>query len=147
MEKEKRYVKPAKGKSSADPGLSAKSAKTPIKSKETYDLTMQEINTLMKKGEKNLSPAELNRLRRMAEAAEAYEDIHDPLPLPSNLPELIRVRMFQMHLNQSFTARLLGVSDTKFSMIISGKQKPDIYFIKALHEKLKVDANLLLKVI
>jgi len=122
-----------------------KKTKKEIKSKEAYELTMQEIDTLMKRGESNLSGKELERVRILAEAAEKYEDSHDPLPLPESLPEMIRMRMFQMQLTQSFVAKLLGVSDTKFSLIMNGKQKPDIYFIKAIHEKLKVDANRILQ--
>jgi len=30
---------------------------------------------------------------------------------------------------------------------MNGKQKPDIYFIKAVHDKLEVDANVLLKTV
>jgi HTH-type transcriptional regulator/antitoxin HigA len=116
-----------------------------IRSKETYDITIKEIDALMKKGEKNLSEKEMERLGALAEAAEAFEDKHDPLPLPDSLPEIIRMRMYQMQLTQSFVAKLLGVSDTKFSLIMNGKQKPDIYFIKAIHEKLKMDANQILK--
>lgn len=119
--------------------------KKQIRSKEAYDLTMREIDSLMKRGEKNLSQKELERLRSLAEAAERYEDTHDPLPLPESLPELVRMRMFQMQLNQSFAAKLLGVSDAKFSMIMSGRQKPDVIFIKAIHDKLHVDANLILQ--
>lgn len=122
-----------------------KKTKKEIKSKEAYELTMQEIDVLMKKGESNLSSKELQRLRILAEAAEKYEDTHDPLPLPEGLPEMIRMRMFQMRLTQGFVARLLGVSDAKFSLIMNGKQKPDIYFIKAIHEKLRVDANRILQ--
>jgi HTH-type transcriptional regulator/antitoxin HigA len=55
--------------------------------------------------------------------------------------------MFQLQLNQYFTAKLLGVSEAKFSLIMNGKQKPDIYFIKAIHDKLKVDANLILQAV
>lgn len=119
--------------------------KVQIKTKEAYNAVMLEIDQLMKRGEANLSTAELKRLRIMAEAAELFEDVHDPLPLPESLPDMIRMRMFQMQLNQAFTAKLLGVSDAKFSLILSGRQRPDIQFIKALHEKLKVDANLILQ--
>lgn len=121
--------------------------KKQIKSKEAYELTMNEIDTLMKRGEKNLSEKELARLQILTEAAEVYEDTHDPLPIPSSLHEMIRMRMYQMQLTQGYTARLLGVSDAKFSLIMSGKQKPDIYFIKAIHHKLKLDANQILKAI
>jgi HTH-type transcriptional regulator/antitoxin HigA len=55
--------------------------------------------------------------------------------------------MFVMRLNQSYAAKLLGVSDAKFSMIMNGKQKPDIYFIKAVHDKLQVNAEQILQAI
>lgn len=122
-----------------------KKTKRDIKTKEAYELTMKEIDALMKRGESNLSKKELDRLRNLAEAAELYEDTNDPLPLPRALPEMIRTRMRQMHITQGFVARLLGVSDAKLSLIMNGKQKPDISFIKAIHEKLNVDANLILQ--
>lgn len=118
-----------------------------IKSKEAYDLVMQEINILMKKGEDNLSEKQLARLRNLAVAAEQYEDSSDPLPLPESLPEIIRMRIIQLRINQAFAAELLGVSDAKFSLILSGKQKPDIHFLKAVHSKLQVDANSILQAI
>ncbi|KIC90278.1 hypothetical protein OI18_23285 [Flavihumibacter solisilvae] len=118
-----------------------------IQSKEAYDLTMQEIDSLMKRGEANLTAGELKRLTVLAAAAEAFEDLHDPMPLPSSLQEIIRIRLLQLHIKQNFAAKLLGVSDAKFSLIMNGKQKPDILFVKAIHEKLSVDANVILKAI
>ncbi|GAO43011.1 hypothetical protein [Flavihumibacter petaseus] len=118
-----------------------------IISQEAYDLTMQEIDNLMKRGERNLNASERKRLASLAEAAESFEDQHDPLPLPSSLPDIIRMRLVQLHINQNFAAKLLGVSDAKFSLIMNGKQKPDVQFIKAVHEKLSVDANVILKAI
>jgi len=119
--------------------------KSAIQNKEVYELTMKEIDTLMKKGEKNLSEPELVRLSTLAEAAEDYEDRFEPLPIPSSLGDMVRMKMVQLKLKQHYTARLLGVSEAKFSLIVNGKQKPDIYFIKALHDKLKIDANHLLQ--
>ena len=118
-----------------------------IGSEEAYELTMTEIDTLMRKGEANLSDAEKKRLDEMVDAAEQYEDTTHPLPLPATLPDIIRMKMMQLRIRQNFAAKLLGVSDAKFSMIMNGNQKPDIYFIKAVHDKLKVDANALLKAI
>jgi hypothetical protein len=43
---------------------------------------VKEIDTLMKRGEANLSPKELEGLRILAEAAEDYEDNNEPLPVP-----------------------------------------------------------------
>ena len=147
----KRRVKPgARLKPGGEPGRPAKKlkrSKKRIKNKEVYKLTMKEIDSLMKKGEENLSQKELDRLRILAEAAEYYEDTHEPLPIPLALPDMIRMKMFQLKLKQHYTARLLGVSEAKLSLIMSGKQKPDIYFIKALHEKLNLDANQILQAV
>lgn len=118
-----------------------------IESKEAYDLTMKTIDTLMKKGEKNLRPDELKTIQRLATAVEKYEDKFEPLRVPASLPDIVRFKLFQLRINHNLAAQLLGVSDAKFSLIMNGKQKPDIYFIKAIHEKLDVEANLLLKVI
>jgi len=56
------------------PPKAVKKTLVKIQSKEVYKLTMKEIDALMKKGEKNLQPAELKTLRTLAEAAEAFED-------------------------------------------------------------------------
>jgi HTH-type transcriptional regulator/antitoxin HigA len=125
----------------------AKKIKAKIQNKEVYELTMKEIDALMKKGEDNLSQNEFERLSILTEAAETYEDTHEPLPVPSSLPDMIRMKMFQLKLKQHYTARLLGVSEAKLSLILAGKQKPDIYFIKALHEKLNLDANQILEAV
>jgi HTH-type transcriptional regulator/antitoxin HigA len=116
-------------------------------SEEAYNLTMDEIDQLMKVGEENLSEQQIKRLKSLSEAAEYYEDFHHPLPTFSTIQDLIKLRIVQMGINQTYAAVLLGVSSAKFSLIMKGKQKPDVYFIKALHEKLEIDADLLLKTI
>jgi hypothetical protein len=47
---------------------------------------MNETDKLMKRGEADLSSTELVRLRSLAEAAEMYDDMHDPLPLNKRIP-------------------------------------------------------------
>jgi len=146
--KSKTKVKAKPVGNAGQPATKAKtSKKTKIKNKEVYEVVMKEIDALMRKGEDNLSPSELDRLGILAEAAEVYEDIHEPLPIPSSLSDMIRMKMFQLQLNQHFAARLLGVSEAKLSLIMNGKQKPDIYFAKALHDKLNLDANQILQAV
>jgi hypothetical protein len=53
-----------------------------IISKEQYEITMKKIDILMKKGEDNLNEIELENIRELAEAAEKYEDKHEPLFKP-----------------------------------------------------------------
>ena len=74
-----------------------------IQSKEAYKLNMKKIDALMKKGEKNLRAAELKTLRTLAEAAETYEDKFQPLPVPESLPEIVRYKLLQLHINQGET--------------------------------------------
>jgi len=121
--------------------------KLKIKNEAAYEVIMKEIDFLAKKGEENLTKVELDRLGVLSEAAEDFEDVHHPLPVPSSLPDMIRFKMFQLKLNQQFTAKLLGVSEAKFSLIMNGKQKPDIYFVKAIHSKLSLDGNQILEAI
>jgi antitoxin component HigA of HigAB toxin-antitoxin module len=129
---------------------SAKKNTAPIRKKllspEAYELTMQQIDQLMKIGEDKLTSAQAKRLRALAKMAEHYEDINYPIPVPSCFQDIVKLKLFEMGINQTYAATLLGISNAKFSLIMNGKQRPDIYFLKAIHDKLKVDANLILDV-
>jgi HTH-type transcriptional regulator/antitoxin HigA len=116
-------------------------------SAQAYELTMQQINQLMKIGEDNLTGAQFRRLRSLSEVAEHYEEINYPLRAPSSLQDMVKLKLFELGINQTYAATLLGISNAKFSMIMNGRQRPDIYFIKAIHDKLKIDANLILDIV
>lgn len=118
-----------------------------IMSKEAYQLTMTEIEKLMKQGEKNLSSADIKRLRDLSKAAEAYEDRHEQLPVSASLKDILSVKFSQMGINQSYAAKLLGVSEAKLSQILNGRQKPDVKLLKAIHVQLKVDGNILMEIV
>ena len=121
-----------------------KTASKKIETKAQYNAAMKNINNIMRKGEKNLNAKELAQLKTMAEAAEDFEDFHFPLPEPSSLSEMIALRMFQMKLNKTKAAQVLGIANSKFSQIMNGKRKPDVTFLKAAHKKLKIDPKFLL---
>ena len=57
------------------------------------------------------------------------------------------MKMYEMKLKQKDLARKLKVSDTKLSLVMSGKQKPDVNFLKAVNQQLNVNGDFLLKVI
>ncbi len=44
-------------------------------------------------------------------------------------------------------AKVLKVSNAKLSLIMNGKQKADIRFLKALHKEFKIDGNQLLEAV
>lgn len=116
-----------------------------ITSAEQHEQLLAEVDKLMRKGENNVTPAESEEIRAMGKALQAYEQSIYTIPSPGSLEGMIELRMYEMRLKQKDLAETLGVSPVKLSMILRGKQKPDIAFIKALHTKLKVPAEFILE--
>ena len=50
-----------------------------------------------------------------------------------------------MNITQSKLAEMFDMADSKLSKILTGKRDPDIHFLKAIHEKLGIDGNLILE--
>ncbi|HEY5462913.1 MAG TPA: helix-turn-helix domain-containing protein [Hanamia sp.] len=119
--------------------------KSTYKDEASYKAAMDEILALMNKGEGNLTPSEVTRLRNMASAAEAYEDTFYPLPMPGTIGQMVELKMYQMHLTQTKMAELLGLGRPKLSQILNGKREPDVTFLKAAYKKLKIDPAFLLE--
>ena len=111
-----------------------------IKTETQYKKAMDEILTLMNKGEKNLSKAETEKLRTMAVAAQSYEKSIYTIPPPSTIEGMIELKMYERRLKQKELAKLMGLSEPKLSQILTGKREPDIAFLKAAHQKLGIDA-------
>ncbi|MCF0063359.1 helix-turn-helix transcriptional regulator [Dyadobacter chenwenxiniae] len=109
-----------------------------------YETAMKEILSLMNKGEGNLSKTEAWKLRKMAVAAEEFEDVHYPLPKPKTIPEMVELKRFQLKLTQAALAEMLGLGKPKLSQILNGKREPDVPFLKAVYQKLGVDPGFLL---
>jgi HTH-type transcriptional regulator / antitoxin HigA len=119
--------------------------KIKIHSVREYNALMKKIDTLMKKGENNLTDAEANELRTLALAAQAYEKSIYTIPAPKTLEGIIELKMYERKLKQKELAKLLGIGEPKLSQILSRKRKPDLDFLKAAHEHLGIDGNVLLK--
>src|SRR5665811_1923463 len=109
-----------------------------------YSNVMAKIDSLMAKGSENVSKEELAEIRKLALVAQDYEQGKYVIDAPSTISGMIEMRMFEMRLKQKDLAKKLKVSDAKLSLILNGKQKPDIDFLKAVHSELKVDAKFIL---
>jgi len=116
-----------------------------IASEADYDGVMEKIDSLMAKGSQNVSKDELAEIRAMALSAQAYEQEKYVLDAPTTLTGMIELRMFELRLKQKDLAEKLNISNTKLSLIMNGKQKPDVDFLKAVHLQLNVDAGFLLE--
>lgn len=118
---------------------------TKIKNEGDYSNVMTLIDTLMAKGSENVSQEELAEIRKLALSAQEYEQKKYVIDAPSTLVGMIEMRMYEMRLKQKDLAKRLKISDAKLSLIMNGKQKPDIDFLKAVHSELKVDAEFILE--
>lgn len=116
-----------------------------ISNNNDYNNVMAKIDSLMAKGSQNVSKEELEDIRAMALAAQSYEQEKYVLDAPTTLTGMIEMRMFEMKIKQKDLADKLNISTTKLSLIMNGKQRPDIGFLKAIHQQLKVDADFILE--
>jgi len=116
-----------------------------ITSDKAYQATMEKIDGLMKIGEAKMKPAQAAELRLLALAAQAYEKSMYTIPAPKTLQGLIEFKMYERKLKQKELAQLLDIAESKLSQILTGKRKPDVSFLKAAHEQLEIDGNILLE--
>ncbi|MGA0557647.1 helix-turn-helix domain-containing protein [Larkinella sp. VNQ87] len=117
-----------------------------INTNQQYQQAMEAIEGFLAKGSAGLSESELAELQRLSLLVEKYEDIHYPMPVePATLPEMIRLRMFQENLKQKDAARLLGVTETRLSEVLSGKRRVNMDMAKRLNDKLKIRAEFILQ--
>ncbi len=72
-----------------------------------------------------------------------YDEEHYPVKAPT-LPELIRLRMAEMHLSQKALAEKLGVSPSRISEYLTGKSEPTLKIARTIHRELNIDADLIL---
>jgi HTH-type transcriptional regulator/antitoxin HigA len=110
-----------------------------------YHEAMTKIDALMTKGSEKISKDELAAIRSLAEAAQKFEQSKYILDAPNSLTGMIEMKMFEMKLKQNELAKKLKVSDAKLSLIMNGKQKPGVDFLKALHSELNINAEFILE--
>jgi HTH-type transcriptional regulator/antitoxin HigA len=110
-----------------------------------YQHLMQRIDVLMNKGSKNVSQNELEEIRKMALSAQEYESKRYVIEAPTTLSGMIEMKMFEMGLKQKSLAEKLNISEAKLSLILNGKQKPDIEFLKSVYSELHIAADFILE--
>ncbi len=111
----------------------------PIKTKKDYKAALERIEELW--GAKD-NTAEGDEFEILFTLVEAYEDKHYPIPPPHPL-ESIRFRMEQGQVDDKELTKILGGRSRK-SEILSGRRKLSLNMIRALHEKLKIPAEILI---
>ena len=118
--------------------------------KKEFEIAEKRMNELLaiatkKGGFKHLTKKESVELDKHTQIVNAYEEKHYTIPLPETLQGLIELKMYENKLKQKELAKMLNTTDTKLSEIMHNKRKPSISFLKAMHQILGIDGNLLLE--
>ena len=122
-----------------------------IRNKKQYEQVMNLIEVLISKatnggGFHSLSQKETKELKQLSELAERYEDdVLKIMPLPVTVENVVMQKMQEMDITQAKLADMLNIGTAKLSQILNGKRKPDVPFLKAVHQHLNLDGNFLLE--
>jgi len=120
-------------------------------SKTEFAKAEKQMNNLLaiatkKGGFDYLTKKESAELNKYTQIVKTYEDLHYTIDLPQTVQGLIELKMFEKKLKQKELAKMLNTTDTKLSEIMHNKRKPSISFLKAMHQILGIDGNLLLNI-
>jgi HTH-type transcriptional regulator/antitoxin HigA len=113
----------------------------PIKTATDHAWAMDQIDTLMLKDD--LPEEDVRNLEVLAILVEKYESEHFLVQLPTQV-EAIEFRIDQLGINRSQLATLIDFPKSRVSEVLNGKRKPSLDMMRALHEKLKIPADVLL---
>ena len=118
-----------------------------IENKKQYEEAINRIEELYQMTDDN-TPANdpmMKEIDQLGKVIEAYEDIHYPIAKPT-LASILRLRMYEMGLNQKSLAELLKVSRGCVSRYVTGKSDPSLKIARTISQKLNIDANTILGV-
>ncbi len=112
-----------------------------------YEAIISRINELVELVDDNISKTDKNyiELDFLTDLVVAYEKEHYPVEVPS-LIDVLRLRMYEMGLNQKTLAEVLGISAPRVSEYLTGKTEPTLQIARRIHDKLNIDANIILGV-
>lgn len=74
-----------------------------------------------------------------------YSDEHYAIGEPT-LADVIKLRMFEMGLNQVGLSKLLGINPSRICEYLSGKKQPTLSQAKTISQKLSIDPAIVLGV-
>ena len=126
---------------------------TKIRTDSQYKQVMALIESYLKKattqgGFHTLKKKEADELQSLSLLAEAYEDnVMKVMPLPVTINAVVQQKISEMNITQKELAKMFNMGAAKISQILNGKREPDVPFLKAAHEKLGIDGNVILKTV
>ncbi|GHV59536.1 transcriptional regulator [Bacteroidia bacterium] len=110
-----------------------------------YKAIMSRIDELVEIVDNNTSQTDKNyiELDFLTDLVVAYEKEHYPIGKPT-FTDVLKLRMYEMELTQKTLAEMLGISAPRISEYLTGKAEPTLQIAKKMHQKLNIDANVIL---
>ena len=110
-----------------------------------YEFALVRVKELLPLVDDNtpLNDKNLIELDLLSELVADYEDEHYPIKSPS-LVDVIKLRMYEMGLNQIKLSELLGVSPSRVSDYLTGRCEPTLKVAREISRKLNIDADIVL---
>ena len=120
---------------------------TKIETQAQYDWAVSRVEELLPLVDDNTPKDDPNliELELLSNLVADYSDEHFAIGSPS-LADVIKLRMYEMHLTQRSLATLLGISPSRVSAIVSGKADPTYKIAQEISRKLHIDASIVLGV-
>ena len=125
-----------------------------LSNRKQYDDTKNRVEQLIAEAtdkgmlEPDMDNEYTREIASLSELMAQYEDEYlNILPLRRKSPLIATIEdYFYSHgMKQKDGAKLLGVNESQFSQIMSGRRKISMPFAKRLHSKLGIDANLIIE--
>lgn len=118
-----------------------------IKSEAAYRAALERIEELLPLVNDETPTDDKNYLEldMISDMVEEYEDVHYPIGKPT-LIDVIKLRLYEMGINQTKLAEMLGLSTARVSEIMNGKSEPSLKIGRELSQKLNIDPSIVLGV-
>ena len=120
---------------------------TKIENQAQYEWAVKRVEELLPLVDDNTPLNDPNsiELELLSNLVADYSEEHYALGEPT-LVDVLKLRMYEMGLNQKSVSKLIGVSPSRLSDYISGKCEPTLKVAREINRKLNIDANIILGV-
>ncbi|KKB45727.1 helix-turn-helix domain-containing protein [Parabacteroides gordonii] len=118
-----------------------------IENQAQYEWAVKRVEELLPLVDDNTTLNDPNsiELELLSNLVADYSEEHYALGEPT-LVDVLKLRMYEMGLNQKSLSKLIGVSPSRLSDYISGKCEPTLKVAREINRKLNIDANIILGV-
>lgn len=119
--------------------------KKTIKNKQEYFLAMAAMEPLLAKGFDQLSSEEEKKLDQLTDAVEEWESREYPMPVNPDFVAILEYVMQTRGYNQTELSQELDISKSQLSGILGRTKHPNVDLLVNLHERFRIDGNILLQ--